>query len=211
MNLSVLLEALRVHPDALLSLHQPDGSAVPAHFHITEVGRVRKDFIDCGGTVRSLERCVLQVWVADDLNHRVTAGKLAKIIGLARPLLGEGDLPVEIEYDTSRRCPSWRWKPTMNASRCVWAGSTPPASPRTVAASPTPPAPPAAAARRQRRSGRCRLGCARGQRRRLGINRGFDWLISLAIIDSLVGDWKISRGRSGETRDFIFSIVMFFV
>ena len=21
----------------------------PAHFHVTEVGRVRKDFIDCGG------------------------------------------------------------------------------------------------------------------------------------------------------------------
>ncbi|MEI7863404.1 MAG: DUF6428 family protein, partial [Planctomycetota bacterium] len=36
----------------------PDKSFVPAHFHITEVGRVQKDFIDCGGTVRSATTCL---------------------------------------------------------------------------------------------------------------------------------------------------------
>jgi hypothetical protein len=32
---------------------------VPTHYHITEVGKVQKDFIDCGGTVRSSTACVL--------------------------------------------------------------------------------------------------------------------------------------------------------
>ena len=30
----------------------PDGSLVPSHFHVTEVGKVSKHFIDCGGTLR---------------------------------------------------------------------------------------------------------------------------------------------------------------
>jgi len=29
-----------------------DGTAVPEHFHVTEVGLITKNFIDCGGTVR---------------------------------------------------------------------------------------------------------------------------------------------------------------
>jgi hypothetical protein len=101
MTLSTLLDALSAaHPDTALRVELPDGSAVPAHFHVTEVGRVRKDFIDCGGTVRSWERCVLQVWVADDRDHRVSAGKLAKIIRLAAPILGDhADAEVEVEYD----------------------------------------------------------------------------------------------------------------
>lgn len=46
--------------------HPPDAAFVPAHFHITEIGRIQKDFIDCGGTVRSAVTCLLQVWVAHD-------------------------------------------------------------------------------------------------------------------------------------------------
>ena len=77
----------------------PDKSFVPAHYHITEVGRVRKDFIDCGGTVRSTTSCVLQVWVADDRDHRLETTKLAGIMGVAAGLLGSDDLPVEVEYE----------------------------------------------------------------------------------------------------------------
>jgi hypothetical protein len=102
MTLSTLRDALAANPDAALTLQLPDGSAVPAHFHVTEIGRVRKDFIDCGGTVRSWARCVLQVWVAGDHDHRVSPAKLARIIGLAGPaILGEdaGDLEVDVEYD----------------------------------------------------------------------------------------------------------------
>jgi len=30
-----------------------NGTMVPEHFHVTEVGVVTKHFIDCGGTVRN--------------------------------------------------------------------------------------------------------------------------------------------------------------
>src|SRR5947209_19008926 len=78
----------------------PDGDFVPAHFHVTEVGRVQKDFIDCGGTVRSTTTCVLQVWVAEDFDHRLDTTKLAKIVRLAAPLLKATDLPGEVEYES---------------------------------------------------------------------------------------------------------------
>ena len=31
----------------------PNGKLVPNHFHVTEVGKITKHFIDCGGTVRN--------------------------------------------------------------------------------------------------------------------------------------------------------------
>ncbi len=35
-----------------LTFKLPDGSLVPNHFHVTEVGKIDKNFIDCGGTIR---------------------------------------------------------------------------------------------------------------------------------------------------------------
>lgn len=98
MTVDELVGVLAANPSHL-HLMLPDGDFVPAHFHVTEVGRVQKDFIDCGGTVRSTTACVLQVWVAEDTDHRLDTGKLAKIIGMAAPLLKSGDLPVEVEYE----------------------------------------------------------------------------------------------------------------
>jgi hypothetical protein len=63
------------------------------------VGRLRKDFIDCGGTVRSQTSCLLQVWVASDVDHRLETTKLASIMRIAGPLLQTDDLPVEVEYE----------------------------------------------------------------------------------------------------------------
>ncbi|MFO0802047.1 MAG: DUF6428 family protein [Gemmataceae bacterium] len=99
MTLDSLLAVLAAHTDAGIHLMLPDRSFVPAHFHITEVGRVQKDFIDCGGTVRTATSCVLQVWVAQDLDHRLDTTKLLKILRLASPLLQATDLPVEVEYE----------------------------------------------------------------------------------------------------------------
>jgi hypothetical protein len=100
MTVNELLTVLSDNPGAALHLMLPDGEFVPAHFHVTEVGRVQKDFIDCGGTVRSAVACVLQTWVADDTGHRLDAGKLARIVRLAAPVLKGTDLPVEVEYDS---------------------------------------------------------------------------------------------------------------
>jgi Family of unknown function (DUF6428) len=99
MTVDELLAVLSDNAGATLHLALPDGGFVPAHFHVTEAGRVQKDFIDCGGTVRSTVACVLQVWVADDTDHRLNAGKLAKIVWLAAPVLKATNLPVEIEYE----------------------------------------------------------------------------------------------------------------
>jgi hypothetical protein len=99
MLLSAFARALAAAPDQSLHLMLPGGDFVPAHFHVTEAGRVRKDFIDCGGTVRSSTSCVLQVWVAADTDHRLTAGKLSDILKLAAPLMAGDDPPVEVEYE----------------------------------------------------------------------------------------------------------------
>jgi len=99
MNVTEFHNLLAAHPGEKMHFMLPDKSFVPAHFHITEVGRVQKDFIDCGGTVRSATTCLLQVWVAHDVDHRLETTKLAKIIEIAQPLLGSDQLPVEIEYE----------------------------------------------------------------------------------------------------------------
>jgi hypothetical protein len=52
MTLDTLLKVLSENPAAAIHMMLPDQSFVPAHFHVTEVGRVQKDFIDCGGTPR---------------------------------------------------------------------------------------------------------------------------------------------------------------
>lgn len=100
MNVGQFQALLAKHPNAALHLLLPDGDLVPAHFHVTEVGRVQKDFIDCGGTTRSVTSCVLQVWVAKDTDHRLSAAKLAGILSMAAPLLKSDALPVEVEYES---------------------------------------------------------------------------------------------------------------
>lgn len=98
MKSSDLTSLLSGNPNSDLHVVLPDGTLVPDHFHITEVGRVNKVFIDCGGTRRELATCVLQVWVANDVDHRLKPGKLAKVMEMAKAVLGDDDLPVEIEY-----------------------------------------------------------------------------------------------------------------
>ena len=99
MTVKEFCAALANNPNAKMHWMLPDNSFVPAHYHITEVGRVQKDFIDCGGTVRSSTACVLQVWVANDVDHRLESSKLASIMDVAAPLLLSDELPVEVEYE----------------------------------------------------------------------------------------------------------------
>lgn len=90
----------------LLELNQiqfmlPDGALVPAHFHVTEVGKVVKHFIDCGGKER-LETVVnFQLWEASDYDHRLHPDKLIEIINLSQNKLGLPDVDIEVEYQTS--------------------------------------------------------------------------------------------------------------
>jgi hypothetical protein len=100
MNISELKTILGQNPDGKIRFILPDGSSIPAHFHITEVGHVRKDFIDCGGTKRSSSTCLLQAWTAEnDEEHSLEAAKLARILDLAADILPNGELPVEVEFE----------------------------------------------------------------------------------------------------------------
>jgi hypothetical protein len=77
---------------------KPDGSAVPAHFHITEIGQIDKKYIDCGGTVRLESYITMQLWESEDHWHRLVPSKLASIIALAEKTLNIGDYTIEVEY-----------------------------------------------------------------------------------------------------------------
>lgn len=99
MTLCELKSLLANYPDRFFRLRLPDASAVPMSFHITEVGRVQKTFLDCGGQLRERMTCQLQVWVGEDFEHRIETGKMAGILAKAAALLPDDSVPVEIEYE----------------------------------------------------------------------------------------------------------------
>lgn len=96
---AVLCGILDAHAAARVAFQLPDGGWIPAHAHVTEVGRVDYSFLDCGGTLRKSSCCRLQTWVADDTEHRLTAGKLSSIIRRASEALTLDQLPLEVEYE----------------------------------------------------------------------------------------------------------------
>jgi hypothetical protein len=98
MNTSQVLRVLKSNSTAPLHVMLPTGEFVAPHFHVTEIGRVQKAFVDCGGVRRDSETCVLQVWTADDVQHRLTAGGLAQIFTIGAQVLGPNDPPVAVEY-----------------------------------------------------------------------------------------------------------------
>lgn len=76
----------------------PNGTSVPEHFHVTEVGLITKNFIDCGGTVRKETVVNFQLWEANDFEHRLKPQKLLNIIELSETVLGSEDFEIEVEY-----------------------------------------------------------------------------------------------------------------
>lgn len=76
----------------------PNGKKVPAHFHITEIGNIQKQFMDCGGTVREETKVSFQLWTSIDLHHRLKADKFASIIKVAEEKIKLQDAEVEVAY-----------------------------------------------------------------------------------------------------------------
>ncbi len=100
MTITELKNVLDLNPDKGLKFILPSKEAIPAHFHVTEVGHVQKDFVDCGGTRRSVSSCILQAWVAaNDEEHALSAGKLGGILKLAGKILPSDELEVEVEFE----------------------------------------------------------------------------------------------------------------
>lgn len=75
-----------------------NGTTIPHHFHVTEVGQITRHFIDCGGTVRIEKKVNFQLWNADDYHHRLEPTKLLHIIQRSEEQLGIEDSEIEVEY-----------------------------------------------------------------------------------------------------------------
>lgn len=100
MNLNELTQALSENADKALEIQFDSGNKVAAHFHVTEIGKVTKDFVDCGGIRRTTVSCVMQTLVAEDVDHRLKSDKLAMILEKSSVLELDGELPVEFEIQT---------------------------------------------------------------------------------------------------------------
>lgn len=81
-----------------IAFQLPDGELVPSHFHVTEIGKISKTFIDCGGTVRHENIVNFQLWNANDYDHRLHPEKLLHIIELSEKTLHIEDADIEVEY-----------------------------------------------------------------------------------------------------------------
>ena len=95
-HVKALLPSLEV-----LQFRLEDGTQVPKHFHITEVGSVVKNFIDCGGTIREERYVNFQLWSAGDIDHRLEPAKLLSIIALSEKHLALQDAEIEVEYQSN--------------------------------------------------------------------------------------------------------------
>jgi hypothetical protein len=99
MSLEAFRQALAANPSLGLRFRLPTGGLAPIHLHLTEVARVEKRFIDCGGTIRTEVTARLQLWTADDTDHRVGCAKALQVLGRGAELVGSTALPLEVEYD----------------------------------------------------------------------------------------------------------------
>jgi hypothetical protein len=99
MKLSELRATLEKYPNTFPRFLLPSGEQVPPHAHVTEVGHVVKNFIDCGGVIGKSETVVLQTHVGSDMDHRLSSGRLAKILQLGERVLPHDQFEVAVEYD----------------------------------------------------------------------------------------------------------------
>ncbi|EFK55781.1 DUF6428 family protein [Sphingobacterium spiritivorum] len=98
MKLSEIKEILPTLENVEFQLE--NGTFVPEHFHVTEVGQIIKNFIDCGGVIRQEKAVNFQLWNADDYEHRLKPRKLLNIIKLSEEKLGIEDAEIEVEYQS---------------------------------------------------------------------------------------------------------------
>lgn len=99
MTVRELCEHLEQHPDKGIQFQLPEGTRLAAHAHVSEVARIEKRFIDCGGVLRNDRFCRLQTWVADDVDHCLGAAKLLGILDKAKGNLENEDLDVDVEHE----------------------------------------------------------------------------------------------------------------
>jgi hypothetical protein len=99
-TLKAFLEVLKSNPDLPVTFIFPDKrTAVPPHFHLTEVGKLNKKFVDCGGEQHECTCCSLQLWVKDDYDHRLDSKKFSEIVERSLQLFHCTEVPLVVEWD----------------------------------------------------------------------------------------------------------------
>jgi len=81
-----------------LTFRLPTGELVPAHAHVSEISLLQKHSIDCGRNVRVEQAASFQLWVADDVDHRLDPSKFTGIIEHSERVLQLPDAELEVEY-----------------------------------------------------------------------------------------------------------------
>lgn len=98
MKLSQLKEILQNIDDIKIKL--PNNEFIPNHFHITEIWQINKTYIDCGWTKRIENTVSMQIWIANDFDHRLTPSKLSKIIEISYDFVVDWEIEIEYQNET---------------------------------------------------------------------------------------------------------------
>lgn len=96
MTLQQFLNAL--YAIETVDIRDTRGVQIPQHFHITEVGKTTRESIDCGGHPHKTVKATIQLYAANDIDHRLAPGKVISILQSTAQDLGLGDEEVEVEY-----------------------------------------------------------------------------------------------------------------
>src|SRR3954454_8354966 len=99
MKLSEFKQILAQRADRNIRFVLPTGTKIPAQAHVTEVARIDKRFIDCGGTFRTEFICRLQTWFSDDTDHRLISAKLLGILQKSAAFLETENLEMDVEHE----------------------------------------------------------------------------------------------------------------
>lgn len=71
---------------------------IPPHFHLTEMWYVHKTYIDCWWKKREDSYISMQLWVAWDIEHRLSSKKLLNIIEMSKDIIQSENNFLVVEY-----------------------------------------------------------------------------------------------------------------
>lgn len=83
-----------------LSFELENGTKIPNHFHITEMGLTTKHFVDCGNKLRKEQYANFQIWYSTDTEHRLSPKKLNSIIENYTDFFSFENHEIEVEYQS---------------------------------------------------------------------------------------------------------------
>ncbi len=83
-----------------INIELPNGKLLDAHFHVSELTSISKKSIDCGGELHTEKNISLQIWIADDVEHRLSPDALLGIISTSEEKLALTNEEIQVEYQS---------------------------------------------------------------------------------------------------------------